>query len=76
MIMNIATEAKLSGRPVDDKGRTRPVRMVRWFVIVGALLVLVLIIGAVVFFGGGNLFGGGHKSVDVNISAPNLPTGK
>jgi hypothetical protein len=45
-------------------------------VIVGALLVLVLIIGAVVVFGGGGLFGGGHKSVDVNISAPSLPSGK
>jgi multidrug efflux system membrane fusion protein len=48
MIMNIATEAKLSGRPVDDKGRTRPVRMVRWFVIVGALLAL--LVGALVWF--------------------------
>ena len=48
MIMHIATEAKLSGRPVDDKGRTRPVRMVRWFVIVGALLAL--LVGALVWF--------------------------
>jgi hypothetical protein len=43
--------------------------------IVGALLVIVVIIGAVVIFGGGNLFGGSsHKSVDVSVSSPNLPT--
>jgi membrane fusion protein, multidrug efflux system len=48
MIMNIATEAKLSGKPIDDRGRARPVRMVRWFVIVGALLAL--LVGALVWF--------------------------
>ena len=43
--------------------------------IVGGLLVLVLVIGALMYFGGGNLFGSGHaKSVDVNISAPSVPT--
>jgi len=42
--------------------------------VVGALLVLVLIIGAFLVFGGGNFFGGGHKSVDVNINAPSLPS--
>ena len=42
--------------------------------VVGALLVIALIIGAVVFFGGGNILGGGDtKKVDVNISAPQLP---
>jgi hypothetical protein len=42
--------------------------------VVGALLVLVLIIGAFMLFGGGSMLGGGgHKSVDVNINAPSLP---
>lgn len=48
MTMNIATEAKLEGQPVDEKGRTRPVRMVRWFIIVG--LGLALLVGALVGF--------------------------
>ena len=34
MTMNIATEPKLEGKPIDDKPRARPVRMVRWFIIV------------------------------------------
>ena len=42
MTMNIATEPKLEGKPIDDKPRARPVRMVRWFIIVGLLLVLVV----------------------------------
>src|SRR5271170_1906378 len=46
--MNIATEAKLEGKPIDDKQRARPVRMVRWFIIVG--LVLALLVGALVGF--------------------------
>jgi multidrug efflux system membrane fusion protein len=46
--MNIATEAKLSGKPIDDKPRTRPVRMVRWFIIIG--LALALVVGALVGF--------------------------
>jgi membrane fusion protein, multidrug efflux system len=46
--MNIATEPKLEGKPVDDKPRARPVRMVRWFIIVG--LTLVLLVGALVGF--------------------------
>lgn len=42
--------------------------------VVGALIVIVAIIAAVVFFGGGSMFGGGDtKTVDVNISAPQLP---
>jgi hypothetical protein len=41
--------------------------------IVGALLVLVLIIGGFVFFGGGDMFGAQKKTVDVNISAPAVP---
>jgi membrane fusion protein, multidrug efflux system len=46
--MNIVTESKISGRPVGEKVRTRPVRMVRWFVIVGSLLAL--LVGALVGF--------------------------
>ena len=42
-------------------------------IFVGALVVIVAIIGAVVFMGGGKMFGGGTKSVDVNISAPKVP---
>jgi multidrug efflux system membrane fusion protein len=48
MTMNIATEPKLEGKPIDDKPRARPVRMVRWFIIVG--LALVLLVGALVGF--------------------------
>jgi membrane fusion protein, multidrug efflux system len=45
--MNIR-EANISGRPVGEKPRTRPVRIVRWFIIVGA--VLVLLVGGLVGF--------------------------
>jgi multidrug efflux system membrane fusion protein len=45
--MNVR-EANISGRPVGDKPRTRPVRMVRWFTIIGA--VLVLLVGGLVGF--------------------------
>jgi multidrug efflux system membrane fusion protein len=46
--MNIATESKLSGEPIDDKMRTRPIRMVRWFIIVA--LTLTLLVGGLVGF--------------------------
>ena len=46
--MNIATEPHLSGKPIDQKPRTRPVRMVRWFIIIG--LALVLLVGGLVGF--------------------------
>ena len=48
MTMNIVTEANISGRPVGDKSRARPVRMVRWFIIVGALLAV--LVGGLVWF--------------------------
>lgn len=48
MTMNIATEPRLDGRPIDEAGRTRPVRPIRWFIIVGLLLALV--VGALVGF--------------------------
>src|ERR1700738_3086909 len=36
--MNIVTEANISGRAITEKPRQRPVRMTRWFIIVGLLL--------------------------------------
>src|SRR6202045_460611 len=46
--MNVVTEANISGQPITEKPRARPVRMVRWFVIVG--LLLALLVGALVGF--------------------------
>src|ERR1700740_1371965 len=46
--MNIATEAKLQGKQIDGKLHKRPVGMVRWFIIVG--FVLALLVGALVGF--------------------------
>ncbi len=40
--MNIVTEANIAGQPIVEKPRTRPVRMVRWFIIVGLLLALLV----------------------------------
>src|SRR6185437_12833810 len=46
--MNIVTEPHIAGKPINDKPRARPVRLVRWFIIVG--LVLALLVGALVGF--------------------------
>jgi membrane fusion protein, multidrug efflux system len=46
--MNIVTEANIEGKPITEKPRARPVRMVRWFAIVG--LLLALLVGALVGF--------------------------
>ena len=46
--MNIVTESNISGQPLAEKPRARPVRMVRWFIIVG--LLLTLLVGALVGF--------------------------
>src|SRR4029079_9045882 len=46
--MNIVTESHISGQPIGDKQRKRPVRMVRWFIIVG--LLLALLVGGLVWF--------------------------
>jgi membrane fusion protein, multidrug efflux system len=46
--MNIVTESHISGEPIKDKPRKRPVRMVRWFIIVG--LSLAVFVGALVGF--------------------------
>ena len=48
MTMNIATEPKLQGKPIEEQGRKRPIRMVRWFIIVGLLLGVV--VGGLVWF--------------------------
>src|SRR5713101_6652227 len=46
--MNIVTEANISGKAITDKPHKRPVRMLRWFIIVG--LALVLFVGGFVGF--------------------------
>ena len=46
--MNIVNEAKIKGRAITGKPHARPVRMVRWFIIVG--LLLALLVGAFVGF--------------------------
>lgn len=46
--MNIVTEPKISGKPIGEAQRKRPVRMVRWFIIVG--LLLALLVGGLVWF--------------------------
>ena len=46
--MNIVTEANIAGKPIADKTHKRPIRMVRWFIIVG--LLLVLLVGGLVGF--------------------------
>jgi len=46
--MNVVTEANIAGQPIVEKPRARPVRMVRWFIIVG--LLLALLVGALVGF--------------------------
>ena len=46
--MNIVTEPKISGKPIAEPAHKRPVRMVRWFAIVG--LLLMLLVGGLVWF--------------------------
>src|ERR1700694_4030484 len=46
--MNIATEANISGEPLGEKPRKRPVKMLRWFIIVG--LLLAVLVGGLVGF--------------------------
>ena len=46
--MNIATEAHIAGKPIAEKPKARPVRLVRWFIIVG--LLLAALVGALVWF--------------------------
>jgi membrane fusion protein, multidrug efflux system len=46
--MNIVTEANIAGQPITEKPRARPIRMIRWVIIVGALLAL--LVGGLVWF--------------------------
>ena len=46
--MNIATEPRISGKPITEPTRKRPVRMVLWFIIVGSLLAA--LVGGLVWF--------------------------
>jgi multidrug efflux system membrane fusion protein len=46
--MNIVTEPKISGKLIGEAQRKRPIRMVRWFIIVG--LLLSLLVGGLVWF--------------------------
>src|SRR5260370_31995539 len=46
--MNIVTEANIWGRAITEKPRARPVRMTRWFIIVG--LLLAVLVGGLVGF--------------------------
>src|SRR5665647_3240132 len=46
--MNIATEPKIAGKPIVEPPRKRPVRMLLWFIIVGALLAA--LVGGFVWF--------------------------
>src|SRR5882757_11041431 len=46
--MNIISESHISGEPISEKSHKRPVRMVRWFIIVG--LLLVQLAGGLVWF--------------------------
>jgi membrane fusion protein, multidrug efflux system len=46
--MNIATEPRISGKPIEQPSRKRPVRMVLWFIIVGGLLAA--LVGGLVWF--------------------------
>jgi membrane fusion protein, multidrug efflux system len=46
--MNIITEPHISGKPITEPPRKRPVRMVLWFLIIGALLALLA--GGLVWF--------------------------
>src|SRR5258708_39462950 len=46
--MNIVTESNISGRAIPEKPHGRPIRMARWFIIVG--LLLALLVGGLVGF--------------------------
>ncbi len=46
--MTIAADANISPRAINEKPRTRPIRTVRWFIIVG--LLLALLVGGLVGF--------------------------
>jgi multidrug efflux system membrane fusion protein len=83
--MNIVTEPKLSGEPITERPHQRPVRLVRWFIIVGtvlAALITVLVFFKFVFLPNlfKEIFGKKPPPVSVNVAAarsetiPNLLT--
>jgi membrane fusion protein, multidrug efflux system len=65
--MNIVTEANLSGKPIAPQQRKRPVRMLRWFIIVGTLLAA--LVGGLLWF---NSFRG--QMITGILSKPPPPT--
>jgi multidrug efflux system membrane fusion protein len=46
--MNIVTESNIKGKPVEEQPKQRPVKMLRWFIIVG--LALAVVVGGLGFF--------------------------
>jgi membrane fusion protein, multidrug efflux system len=46
--MNIAAEANIKGKPLNESPKKRPVKMGRWFIIIG--LLLALLVGGLVWF--------------------------
>src|SRR3954470_24472403 len=46
--MNIVTETHIGGEPIKDRPRKRPVQTLRWFIVVGSLLAL--LVGGLVWF--------------------------
>src|SRR3954467_3628948 len=65
--MNIVTESNLSGKPIAPQQRKRPVRMLRWFIIVGTLLAA--LVGGLLWF---NSFRG--QMIAGFLSKPPPPT--
>src|SRR3954465_6802208 len=65
--MNIVTEANLSGKPIAPQQRKRPVRMLRWFIIVA--LLLAALVGGLLWF---NQFRG--QMIAQFLSKPPPPT--
>src|SRR3979490_1452613 len=63
--MNIVTEANISGKAITDKPHKRPVRMLRWFIIVGSLLAVAV--------GGRRYFVFWRAGLIKNIFANNRP---
>jgi multidrug efflux system membrane fusion protein len=75
--MNIVTEQHISGKPIKENPRTRPVRMVRWFIVVG--LLLGALVGGLVWFNHFRdqmikQFFANNKPPPINVSAAEAKT--
>ena len=75
--MNIVTEQHISGKPIKEKPRARPVRMVRWFIVVG--LLLAALVGGLVWFNHFRdqmikQFFANNKPPPINVSAAEATT--